>query len=404
MNHIQNIRNSFPLFSGENKNIHYLDSAATAQKPKVVIDSIINYYQNFSTNVHRGAYELSDKVTNKYEAVRKETQAFMGAKYPEEIIFTSGTTESINLLASSLGDYCLKDGDEILVTVSEHHANFVPWQRLAEKKKAHLKVLPLDQNNQLDMTQAKELVSRRTKIFAFSHVSNVLGSINPIKNLMELAKEVGAYTVIDGAQYVPHFDLDVTKIDCDFYTFSAHKIMGPTGIGVLYGKKELLEKMPPYQTGGNMIGRVTEQKTTWNVLPNKFEAGTPNIAGIFGLGATYQFIKQLDRKKLLDHEMKLTLTLHNELKQRKNFTLYNQEIDNSVGIISFSHNSIHPHDIAFIADSHRVCIRSGHLCAQPLMTALDTVALSRVSLYLYNNENDIDQFLKAMHEAEKTFL
>lgn len=400
MKTIDEIKKDFPFFSSENKHIHYLDSAATSLKPKPVIDAILDYYTNLGASVHRGAYRLGDKVTSLYESARKESKVFLGANACEEIIFTSGTTDSLNLLAYSLGELCLKEGDEILVPISEHHANFAPWQTLAKKKKATFKVIPLTKDFRIDLEKAQSLISKKTKILAFSHMSNVLGAMNPIEDLIALGKKVGAYTVIDGAQGAPHTEVNVSKLDCDFYTFSAHKLMGPTGVGVLYGKKNILEKMPPYKTGGNMIGKVTPEETTWNVLPNKFEAGTPNIADVIALKACYKYLKTLDRKKLWEHEKKLSVLLHNELKKNKNIKLYNEE---PIGIVSFSHKIIHSHDISFIADSHNVCIRSGHLCAQPLMQTLGVSSLSRASVYLYNDENDITMLLKAVHEAEGLF-
>lgn len=397
---ITNLKKDFPFFESENKDLSYLDSAATALKPRVVIDAISNYYTHLGASVHRGAYRLGDKVTGLYESARKASQEFLGAKHLEEIIFTSGTTDSLNLLASSLGDFCLKEGDEILVSISEHHANFVPWQQAALKHKCVFKVIPLTHDYKIDLEKAKELFSPKTKILAVSHMSNVLGSLSPLEELIALAKENSAYSVIDGAQGAAHVKIDVFNLECDFYTFSAHKIMGPTGVGVLYGKKELLEKMPPYRTGGNMIARVALDESTWNVLPNKYEAGTPNIADVIGLVACYEYISQLNREELWNHEQHLSQLLTDELKKMKNFITYN---DKPHGIVSFSHKSIHSHDISFFADSHGVCIRSGHLCAQPLMQALEVNSLSRASFYHYNDENDVDKLIKALFEAEQIF-
>jgi len=397
---ITTLKEDFPFFYSENKKLSYLDSAATALKPKSVIAAISHYYENLGASVHRGAYKLGDDVTSLYEKAREESRNFLGAKNKEEIIFTSGTTHSLNLVAFSLGEYCLKEGDEVLVTASEHHANFIPWQQIAKRKGAHFRVIPLDHDFRINLKKAKELMSSKTKILAFSHVSNVLGGMNPVKELIDLAQSVGAYTVVDGAQWTPHGKVSVTELNCDFYTFSAHKIMGPTGVGVLYGKKELLEKMPPYQTGGNMIATVNEKESTWNMLPNKFEAGTPNIAGVIGMIACYEYIKKLNQEEIMKHEKKLTKLLLHELNENKNITTYEQD---PLSLVSFSHKTIHPHDISFMADSHGVCIRSGHLCAQPLMQTLGVSALSRASFYFYSDETDVERLLRSLHEAETLF-
>ena len=402
INHKHDIKKYFPFFSRENK-VHYLDSGATSLKPKSVIDTVANYYTDLSSSVHRGAYSLSDQVTDQFEKVRKNLHLFLGSKTHEEIVFTGGATDSCNLVAQCLGEFCLNEGDEVVVTAQEHHANFIPWQQIAKKRKAHFKVIPLTSENKIDLEAAKKIVTKRTKILAFLHVSNVLGIINPVEELITLAQENGAYTFIDGAQAIPHFDVNVQELGCDFYTFSPHKALGPTGIGVLYGRKKLLDEMPPYRTGGHMIAKVTAEETTWNVVPEKFEAGTPNIAGVMGIGAAIDFLKKLDRVDLMNHELKLARHLAEELQKLSDFAVYNPLDEKSIGLVSFSHKSIHPHDVAFIADSHGVCLRSGHLCAQPLMQVLGVPALTRACLYIYNDENDIEQFLKAMYELEETF-
>lgn len=394
------LRKDFPFFSGENKNLHYLDSGATSLKPKPVIDTLTHYYENLGASVHRGAYRLGDKVTSLFEEARKMSLDFLKASEDWEVIFTSGTTDSLNLLAHSLGELEIGAGDEIVVTISEHHANFVPWQTLALKKGAQFKVIPLDKNYQIDLEEAKKLITKKTKILAFSHRSNVLGSLNPVKELMALAKDVGAYTVIDGAQGVPHGDVNVSDLDCDFYTFSAHKVLGPTGVGVLCGKRKILEKMPPYRTGGNMIAKVTLEKSNWNELPNKFEAGTPNIADVLALKACYEYWETFNRDEAARYENRLASLLRDELKSFKKIQTFN-ELPSS--IVSFSHSEIHSHDIAFMADSMDVCIRSGHLCAQPLMSALGVSSLSRASFFFYNDEKDVEALIKSLHKAEKLF-
>ncbi len=382
----------------------YLDSAATTQKPKEVIERVHRFYESENANVHRGVYEISEKATAYFEQVRKKVCKFINAGSTEEIIFTSGTTDAINLVSQAWGRSYLKPGDEILLTVAEHHSNIVPWQILASQVGAKIKWIPLTQGLQLDIEKAKSLVNKKTRIVSCGHVSNVLGMINPVKELVDLAHDVGAIAVIDGAQGAPHQIADVRELGCDFYAFSSHKMLGPTGVGVLYGKKKWLEKMPPYRGGGDMIASVSLEGSTWNILPYKFEAGTPNIAGVIGFGAALDFLSKLNPHEQLKQEVSLGRVLSTELAKNPGVKVYSSsDVETSVGIVSFVHKKVHPHDLAAIFDSHRVCIRAGHHCAQPLHTYLGVDATSRASFYVYNEENEIDRFLEAMRHAEKIF-
>lgn len=400
--HIDKIRSQFPILASPNP-ISYLDNAASSQKPQRVIDRTSQYYAFEHANVHRGVYKLAEKATAEYEKVRAQAAAFLGGVDKQEIIFTSGTTQSINLIAQTWGRQFLKEGDEILLTIAEHHSNIVPWQMLAASHGLKIKFIPLDENFRLDLQSAKRLLSKRTKLLAFAHVSNVLGVIHPVKELIKLAKEVGAVTVIDGAQSIPHFDVNVRDLGCDFYAFSSHKMCGPTGVGVLYGRKELLSIMPPYQGGGEMIAKVSVDGFTPNVLPFKFEAGTPNIAGVIGLGEALAFLKSFDRAELLAADLALSKKFLAALSGNKNIKVFLTETRDWVGVLSFHHSKIHPHDIASMLDMENVCVRAGHHCAQPLMTFLNVPATTRVSPYLYNNEDDLNKFLVGMEKAEKLF-
>ncbi|MEZ4742182.1 MAG: cysteine desulfurase [Bdellovibrionota bacterium] len=382
----------------------YLDSAATSQKPESVLSEVNAYYRSNNANVHRGVYQLSEAATALYEGSRKKIASFLGGCLAEEIIFTRGTTESINLVAYSWCEQNLKEGDEILLTIAEHHSNIVPWQLMAKRFGAKLRYIPLTDQYRLDLDTAKEMFNNKTKIFACAHVSNVLGVIHPLKDLLSLAKEVGALTVVDGAQAVPHFSIDVLDLDCDFYTFSGHKMFAPTGIGVLYGKKSILDRMPPYQGGGDMIATVTTEGSTWNALPCKFEAGTPNISGAIGLAAAIDFMGTFDRKEALEHDVWLGRLFYEGIKNRKGMKVFYDGGNDWVGVVTFHHELIHPHDMAAIADSERVCLRAGHHCAQPLMAYLGVPATSRVSPFIYNTEQDIERALRCMDKAEKLLL
>ncbi len=396
------IRSQFPILASPNP-ISYLDNAASSQKPQRVIDRTSRYYAFEHANVHRGVYKLAENATAEYEKVRRQAAAFLGGVDSQEIIFTSGTTQSINLIAQTWGRCFLKEGDEILLTIAEHHSNIVPWQMIAESCGAKVKFIPLDENFRLDLLAARRLVSKRTKVLAFAHVSNVLGVIHPVKELVNLAKEIGAITVIDGAQSIPHFDVNVRELACDFYAFSSHKMCGPTGVGVLYGRKELLLAMPPYQGGGEMITKVSVEGFVPNVLPFKFEAGTPNIAGVIGLGEALAFLGSFDRQEIFAADLALSKKFLTELTANKNIKVFLTETRDWVGVLSFHHNKIHPHDIASVLDMENVCVRAGHHCAQPLMTFLKLPATTRVSPYLYNNEQDLSKFLIGMEKLEKLF-
>lgn len=397
----QAIRNQFPILNQAAAPVIYLDSAASSQKPTVVIEAIRQYYMTSHANVHRGIYRLAEQATAAYEGAREISARFLNSTSPSEIIFTSGTTQAINLVAASWGGRFFKPGDEILLTVAEHHSNIVPWQLIAERTGAVVKFIPLNDEYRLDLNAAAKLVNAKTKVIAFAHVSNVLGVVHPVKALVELARNVGAITVIDGAQAAAHVPIDVQALGCDFYAFSGHKVVGPTGIGVLWGKADRLAAMPPYQGGGEMIESVTLAGSTWKPAPQRFEAGTPHIAGAVGLGAALTFLMQLDRKAALAHDVGLGRRVLKGLKEFAHVKAFTDEGDDWVGIVSFHHAHIHPHDIAAILDSRGVCVRAGHHCAQPLMNVLGIPASSRVSPYIYNTADDIDGFIEALREAER---
>ncbi len=396
------MRAEFPIFAAH-PGLVYLDSAATSQKPQIVIDRMNRYYVEENANVHRGVYELSESATRAFEGARAQIAAAIHASL-EETIFTRGTTEAINLVAQSLGQLVLQPGDEILLTIAEHHSNIVPWQLAADRFGAKVRFIPLNKERRLDMQEAARMVNARTKIMAFAHISNVLGIEHPVHDLIALAKSVGAVTVVDGAQGIAHVPVNVRVLDCDFYAFSGHKVFGPTGIGVLYGRKSLLDRMPPYQGGGDMIEKVSVNGSTWNVLPSKFEAGTPNIAGAIGLGAAFEFLKTLDLGKTLAHDRGLGLALAEELKRKfPKVKLMIEPGPDWIGLVTLTHDSIHPHDLAAVCDTEQVCIRAGHHCAQPLMEVFGVPATARVAPFLYNDENDMDRFVAALHKAEKLF-
>lgn len=401
---IEDIRSHFPIFehSIRGKRLAYLDTAATAQKPKVVLDSMQNYYSTLNANVHRGVHYLSENATEAYNKTRTAVQEFINAKEARECVFVRGTTEAINLVAHSFGEAFIKPNDEILITEMEHHANIVPWQMLAKRKGAILKYIPLTQNGDLDLSNLDELLSPRTKILALCHVSNAIGTLNPVKMIIAKAHTKGIPVLIDGAQAVPHLKIDVQDLDCDFYTFSAHKIYGPTGIGVLYGKAEWLEKLPPYQGGGDMILHVSMQDTLYNEIPYKFEAGTPSIAATIGLGTTLHFLAQLDREAITKQEQKLLQLTKDMLGNFPQIQLLGNPSER-VGIVSFTMDGVHPHDIATIADQTGVALRAGHHCAMPLMDFFKVNASSRVSFGIYNCEQDIQQLETALKQIQSLF-
>lgn len=400
----KNYKNDFPIFANRSakKPLVYLDSGATTQKPKRVIDAITYFYENDNANVHRGIYALSEDATAAYENVREKVRAFVNAKFTNEIIFTRGTTESINLVAYSYGLSQIGKDDEIIISAMEHHSNIVPWQMLCEQTGAKLKVIPVTDQGELDLNAYQNLLSDRVKLVAVIHVSNVLGTVNPIKQMIELAHERHIPVLIDGAQAVGHRPIDVQQLDCDFYVFSAHKLYGPTGVGVLYGKQSLLEKMPPYQTGGDMISRVTFEKTDFNVLPYKFEAGTPNIAGVVGLGAAIDYVSNIGFENIMRHEAALLSHATDVLNTVSDLKIYGTS-KNKSGVIAFDLAGVHPHDIATILDQDNIAIRAGHHCAMPLIERFGVSALSRISFGIYNQSSDIDALVHGLHHVKKMF-
>lgn len=395
------IRADFPIFRHQ-PDLVYLDSAASSQRPQSVIGRMQRYESLEHANVHRGIYRLSEAATSAYEGVRKQLAEFLGGVKPHEVVFSSGTTDSINLVSHCLSQGELKAGDEVLVTVSEHHSNIVPWYLATQRVGAKLRFIPLGDDYRLDIDSAEKLINPKTKVLAFSHISNVLGTIQPVAKLVELAKQVGAITVVDGAQGMAHLDVDVRDLACDFYAFSSHKMLGPTGVGALYGREELLERLPPYRGGGDMISSVTTEGCQWAPLPAKFEAGTPSIAGVIGLGEALRYWQRFDRVSLLRHDRNLASQAVSGLRSL-GVTPLVEGGDDWVGIVSFVHPKVHPHDIASILDSAKVCVRAGHHCAQPLMQALGCHSTTRLSPYLYNTAQDIERFLSGMEKVEAVF-
>jgi len=401
---MSDIRSQFPILSQtvRGKRFCYLDSGVTSLKCKSVIDAVNAYNAEYSANVHRGAYYFSELATKRFEDVREKVRSLINAKSPHEIIFTKGTTDSLNLVAHSLGNQILDSNSEVLLTTMEHHSNIIPWQFVCDRTGAKIVVAPINEDGSLKLDDLKSLINPRTKIVGVTHVSNVLGTVNDIKEISRLAQAVGARVVVDGAQAIAHLAVDVQDLDCDFYAFSSHKMYGPTGAGVLYGKKELLESMPPYQGGGDMIASVTFEKTTYAKVPYKFEAGTPNIAGVIGLGAAVDFLQSVGFEWIESHEDELIAYAMDKLKQIKGLKLIGTAAHKR-GAISFVMDGVHPHDIATIVDRHGVAIRAGHLCAQPLMKAMGVTALSRASLGVYNTREDIDALCEALKNVAQVF-
>lgn len=382
----------------------YLDNAATAQKPQQVIDALTHFYQHDNANVHRGVHTLAERATEQYEAARAKVQHFIHAVEPAEIIFTKGATDGLNLVASTYGAANVHAGDEIVISIMEHHSNLIPWQQLALKKHATLKYIELTADGELDLTDAAAKITDQTKIVAVTHASNVLGTITPLKQLAKLAHQHGAVIVGDGAQAAPHIPVDVQDLDVDFYAFSGHKMMGPTGIGVLYGKRALLDATEPYQYGGEMIDFVNRYDSTWTELPWKFEAGTQNIAGAIGLGAAIDYLQGIGMDQVVAHEQKLVHYLLPKMVARDYLEVYGpHDPAKHTGVIAFNIKGIHPHDVATALDMDGVAVRAGHHCAQPLMKALHQVATARASFYLYNTQADADRLLNAIQEAKEFF-
>ncbi len=400
----EEILKQFPILSQKvnGHSLVYLDSAATSQKPLQVIEALDSYYRTVNSNVHRGVHTLGTRATDAYEGAREKVRGFINAKSNEEIIFTRGTSSSINLIAQSYGNENVNEGDEIVITYMEHHSNLIPWQQLAKSKKAVLKYIPLQPDGTMFLEDIKATITNKTKIVAMTHISNVLGTVNPIKEVVRIAHLNGAKVIVDGAQSVPHMKLDVQELDCDFLAFSGHKMCGPTGIGVLYGKKELLEKMEPIEFGGEMIDFVDLYDSTWKELPWKFEAGTPIIAGAIGLGAAIDFLQDIGLEKIEKHENELMEYAMERVKDIKGFTMYGP-IKNHSSLISFNIDNIHPHDVSTVLDNEGIAIRAGHHCAQPLNKKLNVSSTARTSFYLYNTKNDVDMLLKGLIKTKEYF-
>ena len=398
---IASIRKDFPILNSKvnGKQLVYFDNAATTQTPKVVIDSIVSYYSTLNANIHRGAHYLSQKATEAYENTRRKFQQHLNAKNSSEIIFTSGTTHSINLVANGFTNL-LKSGDEIIVSHLEHHSNIVPWQMLCEKTGAIMKIIPMNHDGELIFSEYEKLLSNKTKVVFVNHVSNALGTINPVKEIISKAHEFGAAVLIDGAQALPHFEVDVKDLNADFYVASAHKFYGPTGVGILYGKEKWLDKLPPYQGGGEMIDEVTFEKTTYAKLPNKFEAGTPNISGVIASGIAIDYINNIGLKKILKYENVLLKYTTEKLLEIDGIKIYGNT-DNKTSVISFNLANIHHYDIGSIIDNEGIAVRTGHHCAQPIMDYYKIPGTIRLSLSFYNTKEEIDSLISAIIVAKK---
>lgn len=398
---VNEIRKDFPILEQKvnNKPLIYLDTAATAQKPNQVIDAMNNYYLNLNSNVHRGVHTLSQKATIEFEQVRDKVKEFINSKEREEIIFTRGTTESINLLAYSFSEEFIKEGDEIIISYLEHHSNIVPWQIIAEREKAILRVIPFNDDAELDIQAFKSLINHRTKIISITHVSNALGVVNPIKEFIDIAHQYNIPIHIDGAQGVPHFQIDVQALDCDFYSFSAHKLYGPMGIGVLYGKRKYLEAMPPFHGGGEMIKEVKFSGTTYNEIPFKFEAGTPSVADALGFGAAIDYINKIGFKYISEHENEIMEYTTKRLLEIENLRIYGNPKHRS-GSISFNIDNIHPFDLGTLLDQLGIAIRTGHHCAQPIMQYYNIPGTARVSFGIYTTKEEIDILIDSIKRIQ----
>jgi len=401
---VTTVRKDFPILHTlvGKKELVYLDNAATTQKPQSVIDTIDNYYTSSNANIHRGVHYLAELATEAYEESRRVVFRFLNARSENEIIFVKGTTDGINMIAHSFGERYINAGDEILISTMEHHANIVPWQLICESKGAILKVIPVNDAGELDMEAFDELLSDRTRLVSVVHASNSLGTINPVKTIIEKAHAAGAKVLLDGAQAVGHFPVDVQDLDCDFYVFSGHKLFGPTGIGAVYGKYDLLETLPPYQGGGDMISKVTFEKTTFKEPPGRFEAGTPHISGAIALAASIQYYEGLDRSALLAHEHDLLEYGTNLLSQFEGITLIGTA-RKKVSILSFTMEGSHPHDVATVLDSDGIAIRAGHHCTQPLLQRYGVSATARVSLAFYNTKDEIDKLVESLKKIQVLF-
>ncbi len=400
------IRDDFPILKTliHGRPLVYLDNAATAQKPQVVIDAITHYYRNLNSNIHRGIHYLAEAATQAYEDTREKVRTFINARSVTEIIFTRNATESINLVARSWGETNLKVGDEIVLTQIEHHSNLIPWQLVAQKTGAKLRFIPIDKEGRLDLSQIDTIITPKTRLLSFTLMSNVLGTITPARDLIAKARAMGAVVVCDAAQSSAHIPTDAQDLDCDFLAFSAHKMCGPTGVGILYGKEALLEIMPPFLGGGEMISAVTWEKSTWNTLPSKFEAGTPNIADVIAFGAALDYLNKIGMENIHRHETTLTRALLTRMRDDPNIILFGpRTTEDRGGVVSFEVDRIHPHDIGTALDFEGIAIRAGHHCAQPLMGVLGVPATARVSFYLYNTLEEVDTVMRALEKANAYF-
>ncbi len=401
---VEKVRKDFPVLGLKvhGKPLVYLDNAATTQKPQAVIDAVSRYYSAENANIHRGIYYLSEQATDAYEVARSKVRNFINATFPQEIVFVRGTTEGINLVAQSFGRAFIKEGDEILISAMEHHSNIVPWQILAGQTGAKLRVVPINDRGELEFEEFEKLITRKTKLVSIAHVSNALGTVNPVKRIVEAAHAQNIPVLVDGAQAAPHLKVDVQDLDCDFYALSGHKMVGPTGIGVLYGRRDWLERMPPYQGGGDMISSVTFEKTTFNKIPYKFEAGTPHIAGVIGLGAAIDYLTQIGMEKIRDYENELLQYGTKVLEGIPGLRLIGTARQKA-SVLSFVLGEIHAHDIGTILDRNGVAIRAGHHCAMPVMERFGVPATARASLAFYNTKEEIDILARSLHQVLEVF-
>jgi len=397
---VKAVRRDFPIFDN---GLAYLDSANTSQRPRQVTGAMMEYFEKFNSNIHRAAYHIAEEATDRYEATREKIRAFINAASTKEIIYTRGTTEAINLVAYSWGRANVKPGDLIVLTILDHHSNIVPWQILATANGANIEYVDIDDRGELRQDQFRELLEKQPKLVSFSHVSNALGTINPVHEMVAAAKAAGATVLVDGAQGAPHQRVDVRDLGCDFYAFSGHKMLGPTGAGILYGRRELLEAMDPFLAGGDMIKTVRVEGTTYHDLPWKFEAGTQAIAEVIGLGAAVDYLDGLGMDNVLAHEREVTEYAYETLSDIEGLTLFGPPPSRRAGVISFALDGIHPHDLATIADRDQVCLRAGHHCAMPLMTRLGVPATARASFYVYTLKDEVDRLAGSIKEAQRIF-
>ncbi|MCL4239970.1 MAG: cysteine desulfurase [Dehalococcoidia bacterium] len=400
------IRKDFPILEQQvnGRPLVYLDNAATTQKPRQVIDALVRYYETSNANIHRGIHTLATRATEQYEAVRGKTAVFLKASHPEDIVFTRNTTEALNLVARAWGDANLREGDEIVLTLMEHHSNIVPWQQLTRRTGAVLRYAGITPEGKLDLDEVRGLIGPRTKVVSVVHMSNVLGTINPVAEIGEMARQAGALMVVDGAQSAPHLPVDVEALGCDFFAFSAHKMLGPTGVGVLWARRGLFESMEPFLGGGDMIALVRQDESTWAEVPNKFEAGTPNIADVIAFGAAIEYLEALGMDAVRAHEVALTAYAMEQLSSIEGLKMHGPErAEERGGVVSFAMNLAHPHDIATIADGYGVAIRAGHHCAQLLMRHLGVAATSRASFSIYNDKDDIEALAEALEHVNRVF-